>query len=155
MGRGSSGIGKGRGSATNAVPVGADRLIGKRVNDLELTSKNVEDQLGLRDLTPAQKKTLTDVFREMGKNDYSYDRNRTPYEIETIRVTQPFIDGLSKKKDVYVYIVTNANTGRDIDDMDYRLRRFYVGERGGAYLITKTGKHRTVSGWDVYHGKRE
>ena len=156
MGRGSSGIGKAKGSAGNAVPVGAERLIDKRVTETGITTSNVEEQLGLRDLMPEQKKTLVDVFREMGKNDYSFDANRTPYEIEQINISQPFLDGTLKRKDVYVYIVTNGNTGREyIDSMDTRYRRFYIGQKGGTYLITKTGKHRAVSGFDVYHGTRE
>ena len=148
MGRGSSGL--------KTVSGGSASFVGKRVTDIELAKDNIEEQFGLRDLTPAQKSTLLNVFRGMAKNDYSYDKNKTPYEIDYIEITQPFIDGLSKSTDVFVNIETGGNTGREyVDSMDNRYRRFYIGKRGGAYVYVNGGRRRSVSGFDVMFGKKD
>lgn len=147
-GRGAS-AGKGGGTG------GQQSLVGKRVTDLGLTFENIEQKLGLKDLSVAQKNTLLNMFQGMASNDYSYDGAKTPYEIKRISITQPWInDDLIPSNDIQVSIDTGGNTGRYlVDSMDRRSRQFFIGKRGGTFTYSDNAKRKTVSGFEVAHGK--
>ena len=150
MGRGSSGIGSVGGGSSGS-------LVGKRVTDLGITFDNIEKKLELTDTSAAQKNKLLDMFRGMEKNDYSYDGQKTPYEIKGISITQPFIDSeFGRSIDIQVSIETGGNTGRYlVDSMDRRYRMFFIGKNGGVYTYSEGGKRKTVSGFEFMNGKRD
>lgn len=143
----------GRGSGGARGRSGGGRLEGKSVIDVNITFDNVEKQLGLQELTASQKNTLVDMFRGMKENDRSYDANKTPYKISTLRITQPGLnDDVVRYKDVSVLVITDGNTGRFVDYMDRRTRQFIIGPKGGAYTYTDKGKRKNVRSFDVQYG---
>ena len=153
-GRGSGGS---RNSGRNKSP--QQKLEGKRVDSLDITTKNVEEQLGLEpnSTTASQKATLVSMFNGMKEYDRSYDDNKTPFKVQKIQISQPSLhDPVIPSKALSVLVVTTGDSGRPVvDAMDTKYRQFIIGTGGGAYTYSDKGKRKTVSSFDIRYGSSD
>ena len=140
---GSRGANSGR---TGSVKTGASQFEGKSVTELQnITWMNMEEKLGLENLSDGQQKAITRILRGVQEYDYTYsDDGRTPAKIVSIDFKQPMKNGTDLlKPDYYVSfsITTEGNTGNKYTDMlDRKYRSGAIGRKGGIFTYNSKGK---------------
>ena len=151
-----------RGSKSGrTVKTGPQQYEGKSVTELkDITRSNMEEKLGLINLSSGQKDAIMDIIKGVQEYDYTpTEGGNIPSIIDAIEFTQPFIDKEyitgGKRYEVSVYIRTKGNTGNSvIDYLDTKAHGpALIGRKGGIYSYTYGSTRKNVS-WDTIYGSR-
>ena len=152
----------GRGSSSSAkgsIKTGGGQFEGKSTTALsEITRANMEEKLGLKNLTDGQQTAIIKILRGVQEYDYTPTYGgKVPSIIDKMEFKQPFIDSdfsNGRKYMVSVSIRTKGNTGNKlVDIMDTKYRNGMIGRKGGIFTYNDKGK-KVNADWDVRYGTR-
>ena len=154
-----NGMGSRGSKSGRVVKTGPQQYEGKSVTELkDITRSNMEEKLGLKNLSDGQKSAIMDIIRGLQEYDYTpTEGGKIPSVIDSITIEQPFIDKdymRGQRYDVSVYIRTKGNTGNHtIDFLDTKYHGpALIGRKGG--IFTYKGRTKTNVRWDTIYGKR-